>query len=160
LSALLLCVVPLAAPAAAGDASAAVPATVVALCGASGVAPAGDKTASAPAAPPGPTAAGQQEEAPGRGDDLARIRRWRTFLDRAHRAFFAAHMSTAAVKAKITEADERIEELEGAPADDAGGRSDITGDVAFLERALRAFTAAHMNTADAQRWLEEAREKS
>jgi hypothetical protein len=102
----------------------------------------------------------QQEEGPGKGDDLARIRRWRSFLDRAHRAFFAAHHSTTQVKAKIEEADERIEELESAPADDPGGRSDITGDVAFLERAQRAFVAAHMNTAAVDQWLEEAREGS
>ena len=99
-----------------------------------------------------------QQEERGRGDDLARIRRWRSFLDRAHRAFFAAHMSTTAVKAKIDEADERITELEAAPADDPGGRTDITGDVGFLERAFRAFTAAHMNTEAVQSWLDEARE--
>jgi len=105
----------------------------------------------------------EQEEDPGRGDDLARIRRWRSFLDRADRAFFAAHMNTEEVRAKISEAEERIEELEAAEKSrepDPGGRSDITGNVAFLERALRAFTAAHMNTADAQRWLDEAREKT
>lgn len=102
----------------------------------------------------------QQERQRGKGDDLARIRRWRSFLDRAHRAFFAAHHSTAQVKAKIEEADERIEELENAPDDDPGGRSDITGDVAFLERAQRAFVAAHMNTAAVDQWLEEAREGS
>jgi hypothetical protein len=67
-------------------------------------------------------------------------------------------MNTAAVKAKITEADDRIAELEAAPSDDPGGRSDITGDVDFLERAQRAFTAAHMNTADVNKWLEEAKE--
>lgn len=100
-----------------------------------------------------------QQETNGRGDDLARIRRWRSFLDRAERAFFAAHMSTEAVKAKMTEADARIDELEAAGRNDPGGRSDITGDASFLERALRAFTAAHMNTADAQKWLDEAKEK-
>lgn len=94
----------------------------------------------------------------GRGDDLGRIRQWRSFLDRAHRAFFHAHMSTAAVKAKIEEADERIEELENAPPDDPGGRTDITADVPFLERAHRAFFASHRNTAEVKRWLEEARE--
>ena len=41
-----------------------------------------------------------QEEGPGRGDDLARIEAWRAFLDRAHRAFFAARMSTTEVKAQ------------------------------------------------------------
>ncbi len=97
-----------------------------------------------------------QQEGPGRGDDLGRIKAWRTFLDRADRAFFAARMNTEAVRAKIAEVDLRIEELEKAPRDDPGGRSDITGDVAFLERALRAFTAARMNTADVQRWLKEA----
>jgi hypothetical protein len=104
-----------------------------------------------------------QQEGPGRGDDLGRIKAWRTFLDRADRAFFAARMNTEAVGAKTAEADERIEELEVAARSsepDPGGRSDITGDVAFLERALRAFTAAHMNTADVQKWLKEAREKS
>jgi len=100
-----------------------------------------------------------QQEGPDRGDDLARIKSWRAFLDRADRAFFAARMNTEAVRAKITEADERIEVLEEAPKDDPGGRSDITGDVGFLERAQRAFTAARMNTADVNRWLEEAREK-
>jgi len=100
----------------------------------------------------------EQEKQPGKGDDLARIRRWRGFLDRADRAFFAARMNTAEVKAKITEADDRIADLEAAPADDPGGRSDITGDVGFLERAQRAFTAAHMNTADVNKWLEEAKE--
>lgn len=104
-----------------------------------------------------PVAAGQEQES-GRGDDLARIRRWRSFLDRAHRAFFASRMSTTAVKAKIEQADARIEELENAPADDEGGRSDITGDANFLERAERAFTFAHMDTADVKRWLAEARE--
>ena len=91
-----------------------------------------------------------QEQGPGRGDDLGRIKSWRTFLDRADRAFFAARMNTEAARAKIGEADERITELEAAAKSsepDAGGRSDITGDVAFLERALRAFTAARMNTA-------------
>ena len=101
-----------------------------------------------------------QEQGPGRGDDLGRIKSWRTFLDRADRAFFAARMNTEAVRAKSTEADERIKELEAAPSDDPGGRSDITGDVAFLERADRAFTAARMNTADVKKWLKEAREKS
>jgi len=101
-----------------------------------------------------------QEQGPGRGDDLGRIRSWRTFLDRADRAFFAARMNTEAVRAKITEADERIKVLEAAPRDDPGGRSDITGDVGFLERADRAFTAARMNTADVKKWLKEAREKS
>ena len=104
-----------------------------------------------------------QQEGPGRGDDLGRIRAWRTFLDRADRAFFAARMNTEAARTKIAEADERITELEAAAKSsepDAGGRSDITGDVAFLERALRAFTAARMNTADVQKWLREAREKS
>jgi hypothetical protein len=120
-------------------------------------------TAAAPTSVAGVVAPQDQEEEPGRGDDLARIRRWRSFLDRADRAFFAAHMDTAAVRAKITQADERIEELEEAAKSsepDPGGRSDITGDVAFLERAERAFTAAHMNTAEVQRWLKEAREKT
>ena len=83
-----------------------------------------------------PAVGQQQEETRGRGDDLERIKRWRTFLDRASRAFFAARMNTAAVQAKV----------------------DITGDVAFLERAQRAFTAARMNTAEVNKWLEEARE--
>lgn len=107
--------------------------------------------------------AGIQEEGPGRGDDLARIKAWRTFLTRADRAFFAARMNTAQVRAKIKEADERIAELEAAASSnepDEGGRSDITGDVAFLERAHRAFTAARMNTADVQKWLREARESA
>jgi hypothetical protein len=108
--------------------------------------------------PDRPTVVQAQEEGKGRGDDLARIRRWRSFLDRANRAFFASHMSTTAVKAKTEQADARIEELENAPANDEGGRSDITGDVGFLERAERAFTFAHMNTADVKRWLAEARE--
>jgi hypothetical protein len=104
-----------------------------------------------------------QEEGPGRGDDLQRVKAWRTFLDRADRAFFAARMSTEGVRAKVAQADERIAELEAAAKSskpDPGGRSDITGDVAFLERAHRAFTAARMNTADVQKWLKEAREKS
>ena len=104
-----------------------------------------------------------QQESPGRGDDLGRIRAWRTFLDRADRAFFAARMDTEPVDAKTAEADERIEELEAAAKNsepDANGRSDITGDVAFLERAYRAFAAARMNTTDVQKWLQEAREKS
>jgi len=117
------------------------------------------------AAPASPLAdpASAQDEGPGRGDDLARIKAWRSFLDRADRAFFAARMNTAAVKAKITEADERVKELEAAAKSsepDEGGRSDITGDVAFLERAHRAFTAARMNTADVQKWLREAQEKT
>ena len=94
---------------------------------------------------------------------LERIKAWRAFLTPADRAFFAARMNTEAVRAKIAEADERIEELEAAARSskpDPGGRSDITGDVAFLERAHRAFTAAHMNTAEVQKWLEEAREKA
>ena len=72
-------------------------------------------------------------------------------------------MNTEAVRAKIAEADERITELEASARSsepDPGGRSDITGDIAFLERTLRAFTAARMNTADVQKWLEEARGKS
>ena len=101
-----------------------------------------------------------QAEGPGRGDDLARIQQWRSFLDRADRAFTAAHMSTTAVKAKITEADERITELQDDPDNKKVGRSDITGDVAFLERALRAFTAAKMSTTDVKRWLEEAKEEA
>ncbi len=100
-----------------------------------------------------------QEQGPGRGDDLDRIKAWRAFLTRADRAFFAGRMNTEQVRAKIAEADERIEELEAAAKPDPGGRSDITGDVAFLERAFRAFTAARMNTADVQKWLEEAKEK-
>ncbi len=99
----------------------------------------------------------------GRGDDLERVKSWRAFLDRADRAFFAARMNTEAVQSKIAEADKRVEELEAAAKSsdpDPGGRSDITGDVAFLERAQRAFTAARMNTADVQKWLTEAREKS
>ena len=109
------------------------------------------------------TAASTQEEESGRGDDLARIKAWREFLTRADRAFFAARHNTAQVREKIAEADDRIEELEAAAKSkqaDRGGRSDITGDVAFLERAHRAFTAAKMNTADVQKWLNEAREKS
>ena len=113
--------------------------------------------------PSSPTPIGSaQEEGPGRGDDLARVKSWRTFLDRADRAFFAARMNTAAVSAKITEADKRVEELEAAANSsepDEGGRSDITGDTAFLERAHRAFTAARMNTADVQKWLREAKDK-
>lgn len=119
------------------------------------------------AAPPVSVASGIasriQQEGPGRGDDLGRIKTWRTFLDRADRAFFAARMNTEAVGAKTAEADQRIKELDaaaGSPEPDPGGRSDITGDVAFLERAHRAFTAARMNTADVQKWLKEAREKS
>ena len=103
-----------------------------------------------------------QQEGPGRGDDLQRITAWRAFLDRADRAFFAARMNTAGVRAKIAEADERIKELEEAARSsepDPGGRSDITGDISFLEQAHRAFTAAHMNTADVQKWLREARDK-
>jgi hypothetical protein len=103
----------------------------------------------------------EKPEGPGRGDDLARIRRWRTFLDSAERAFTFAHMSTTAVKAKITEADERIAELEEAATDPESaeyGRSDITGDVGFLERAQRAFTAAHRSTTEVNRWLAEAKE--
>lgn len=117
--------------------------------------------ASAPAVAasgPGPDTLALEPQERGRGDDLGRVRQWRSFLDRAHRAFFHAHMSTAAVKAKIEEADERIEELENAPPDDPGGRTDITADVSFLERAHRAFFASHRNTAEVKRWLEEARE--
>ena len=100
-----------------------------------------------------------QREDPGRGDDVARIERWRTFLDRASRAFFAARLPVSEVDAKIAEAEERLAELADADPDTAeGGRRDITGDVAFLERAHRAFTAARMSTADVQKWLEEARE--
>ncbi len=103
-----------------------------------------------------------QAEGPGRGDDLARIKAWRTFLERANRAFFAARMNTEQGRAKIAEADDRVAELEVAARSsepDPGGRSDVTGDIAFLERAQRAFTAARMNTADVQKWLREAREK-
>ena len=104
---------------------------------------------------------GQKVKEPGRGDDLARIKRWRSFLDRAERAFTVAHMSTTAVKVKISEADERIAELEEAADDPESaeyGRSDITGDIGFLERAQRAFTAAHMSTTEVNQWLAEARE--
>ena len=103
-----------------------------------------------------------QEEGPSRGDDLERNKAWRAFLTRADRAFFAARMSTEAVRAKIAQADERVAELEAAAKGsepDPGGRADITADVAFLERAARAFTAAGMNTADVQKWLQEAKEK-
>ena len=102
-----------------------------------------------------------QEEGPGRGDDLARVQQWRSFLDPAFRAFTAARMSTTAVQAKISEADERIAELKDAQGDTDSenvGRSDITGDVGFLERAFRAFTAARMSTTDVKRWLDEAKE--
>ena len=101
-----------------------------------------------------------QADSPGRGDDLARIQAWRSFLDRAHRAFTAAKMSTTAVKAKITEADERVAELEDDREGKKAGRSDITGDVEFLERAFRAFTAAKMSTTDVKKWLAEAKEAS
>jgi len=118
-------------------------------------------SATAPAILHGSALPPTQKEGPGRGDDLARIQQWRAFLDRADRAFTAAHMSTTAVKVKITEADERIAELEVAQQDSESekvGRSDITGDVGFLERALRAFTAAKMSTTDVNRWLAEAKE--
>ena len=116
------------------------------------------------AGPPGfrSAAASVQEEGPGRGDDLGRIRAWRGFLERAERAFFAARMNTEAVRRKVVAADERIEELEAAAESaepDAGGRSDITGDIGFLDRAHRAFTAAHLDTAEVQKWLSEARDK-
>ncbi len=104
--------------------------------------------------------AGGQQQGTGRGDDLARIEAWRAFLDRANRAFFAARMSTEVVEAKIRQANARVAELKDArnDAEDEGGRSDITADVAFLERAHRAFTAARMSTTDVQKWLREARE--
>ena len=112
------------------------------------------------AAADGTQRADRQQEGPGRGDDLARNEAWRAFLDRANRAFFAARMSTEAVLAKIEQADARVAELEEARNDpeDKGGRPDITADVAFLERAHRAFTAARMSTTDVQKWLREARE--
>ena len=99
-----------------------------------------------------------QEQGPGRGDNLARVQQWRSFLDRAVRAFTAAHMSTREVKDKVTEADERIAELQADRANTKVGRTDITGDVGFLEQALRAFTAAKMSTTDVKRWLDEAKE--
>ncbi len=69
-------------------------------------------------------------------------------------------MSTEAVQARIEQADARVAELKEARNDpeDEGGRADSTADVAFLERALRAFTAARMSTTDVQEWLREARE--
>jgi hypothetical protein len=100
----------------------------------------------------------EKQNEPGRGDDLSRIQQWRTFLDRAVRAFTAAKMSTTEVKAKVEEADRRIEELQDDGSKATVGRSDITGDVSFLERAFRAFTAAKMSTTDVKRWLEEARD--
>ncbi len=114
----------------------------------------------APAAEPTDAAAVTQQERPGRGDDLARVKSWRTFLDRANRAFFAARLPVSDVETKIKQADARIDELEARDAGETTGRSDITGDVAFLERAHRAFTAARMSTTDVQRWLDEARETS
>lgn len=104
--------------------------------------------------------AAPQQQGPGRGDDLALNEAWRAFLGRADRAFFAARMSAEAVQAKIEQAEARVAELEEArnDPDDEGGRSDITADVGFLERALRAFTAARMSTTDVQKWLREARE--
>lgn len=117
--------------------------------------------AAAPAAPAAPHAgciAPSQEAGPGRGDDLARIQKWRAFLDPAVRAFTAAKMSTTAVKAKIAEADERLAELRDDPESKKAGRSDITGDISFLERAQRAFTAAHLSTTEVNKWLEEAKE--
>jgi len=114
----------------------------------------------AAAAPAGTERVGRQQHGAGRGDDLARNEAWRDFLERAHRAFFAARMSTEAVQGKITQARARVAELKDARNDpeDKGGRSDITADVAFLERAHRAFTAARMSTTDVQKWLREARE--
>jgi hypothetical protein len=99
-----------------------------------------------------------QEQGPDRGDDLARVQQWRSFLDRAVRAFTAARMSTREVKDKVTEADERIAELQADRANTKVGRTDITGDVGFLQQAQRAFTAAKMSTTDVNRWLEEAQE--
>lgn len=116
-------------------------------------------TIDSPAVASAPDKALRQQMEPGRGDDLARIQQWRTFLDRAFRAFTAAKMSTADVKAKIEEADQRIEELQDDRGEATVGRSDITGDVGFLERAVRAFTAAKMSTTDVKRWLEEAKEE-
>ena len=115
-------------------------------------------TAATPAAPYAGGIAPTQEAGPGRGDDLARIQKWRAFLDPAVRAFTAAKMSTTAVKAKIAEADERLAELRDDPENKKAGRSDITGDSGFLERAQRAFTAAHLSTTEVNKWLEEAKE--
>ena len=114
----------------------------------------------AAAAAAGTQHADRQQQGPGRGDDLALNEAWRAFLGRADRAFFAARMSTEAVEAKIEQADARVAELKEArnDPDDEGGRRDITADVGFLERALRAFTAARMSTTDVQKWLREARE--
>ena len=132
--------------------------SVIFLCILAAAAPA---TAAAglptPATEPGATTGTLQQEGAGRGDDLTRVKTWRTFLDRANRAFFAARLPVSEVEAKIKEADVRIAELEERGAGDKTGRSDITGDVVFLERALRAFTAARMSTTDVQKWLEEAR---
>ena len=122
--------------------------------------------ASATTAAPEPAAAASeptkatvatQKERPGRGDDLARTKAWRTFLDRANRAFFAARLPVSEVEAKIKQADERIEALAARDAGEKTSRTDITGDVTFLERAHRAFTAARMSTTDVQKWLDEAR---
>ena len=114
----------------------------------------------ATAAPDGTERAGRLQQGARRGDDLARNEDWRDFLDRANRAFFAARMSTEAVQGKIRQANRRVAELKDARNDpeDKGGRSDITADVAFLERAHRAFTAARMSTMDVQKWLREARD--
>ena len=89
--------------------------------------------------------------------EMENLEAWRALLDRAHRAFFAAHMSTTDVKRKIRETADRLAELELAarspdrelPAD----REDVAGDREFLRRAHRAFFASHRSTTDVKRWI-------
>ncbi len=89
--------------------------------------------------------------------EMENLEAWRALLDRAHRAFFVAHMSTTDVKRKIRETADRLAELERAarapdrelPAD----REDVAGDREFLRRAHRAFFASHRSTTEVKRWI-------
>ena len=92
-----------------------------------------------------------------RGELGAKLR----FLHRAHRAFFAAHMSTTDVKARIAAAERRLADLERAAHDPAQelpeepDRTALEAELAFLERAHRAFFAAHHSTTEVKRRIRE-----
>lgn len=83
------------------------------------------------------------------------------FLHRAHRAFFAARMSTTDVKARIAAAERRLADLERAAHDPARqlpekpDRTELEAELAFLERAHRAFFAAHHSTTEVKRRIRE-----
>jgi len=110
--------------------------------------------------------AAEQAQAPRtRQQEIAAMRRALEaklrFLHRAHRAFFAAHMSTTDVKARIAAAERRLADLERGADDPARqlpekpDRTELQAELAFLERAHRAFFAAHHSTTEVKRRIRE-----